>query len=803
MVSVGASDICGIVISTARDTKGAIYCFGDNSDGQLGGTPAVLHDSAEPIQVGDSTDWKGVTVGDAHVCAISISDQLWCIGDDSSGQLGLDNEYYGDDRYDFTNTGLVVASVVAGRNFTCVLDFDGTASCAGNNEYRQITGEEGASYSYNYFKEVSGGHKFTSLAAGSAFTCGVAKNTTDFPADAGIAYCWGANWSEQTGSSSSGSNVNAPTSVPGGATFLSLQAGEAHACGLTTTSAVYCWGDNNYGQSGEAPTIRISAPHQIGTASNWAEIAVGGWTTCARTVATARVPSATYCWGDRSSAGNGIPNYYNVPTKLPGSSWLSVATNSVSRCAIAGAALPGKLYCAGGNWNGEVGDSTYDRRTSLFELQMPSGWREVAMGARSTCAISGVGALYCWGSNRSGLLGIDSDDSERLQPTQVGVDTDWSGVSVGAYTACAIKGTTSVYCWGSDNNGLIGNGDGITDNQFLPSLVDFSSTGSHAGWRKVSVGDHHVCALDTANQLYCWGSNGDGWLGIGGQLGDGTFNSRSLPVRSIPGMRFTDVSAGFESTCGVAVGGATWCWGLDWFGNLGGGAALPSWVFSFMGADRIDSAFAGGSSVRVEAGAFSNCSIKRGGDLYCWGKALGGAIPVGRDQASAIPTKVGSNFVTVDLGSDDEAFYNGGCGIKSDTTLWCWGPNFWNQFQNGAIDEYSTPQLVKILFHKPVADGDAQFTGRAKKNSVLTADAPNFSGTPIPAVTYQWYRCTKAASASSASVPSTCTKITSATGSTYTLKTADVNKYVRLLITAKNKGGTVTILTASSAKVAN
>jgi hypothetical protein len=354
-----------------------------------------------------------------------------------------------------------------------------------------------------------------------------------------------------------------------------------------------------------------------------------------------------------------------------------------------------------------------------------------------------------------------------------------------------------VYCWGSDESGQIGNGDAITDDQTSPSGVDFSGTGAHV-WRKVSVGPAHVCALDTAKKLYWWGDNGNSFYGGSGKLGDGTSNSQALPVRSVPGVQFTDVSAGMANTCGVAVGGATWCWGQNLYGSLGNGRSLPDWMF-FMGG--TNSAFAGGSTSQVESGLWSNCSIKRGGDLYCWGLADLGNLPLGRDESSPVPTKVGGGYVSVELSSD--LFASGGCGIKSDTTLWCWGWNSANLFQNGAVGTYFTPQLVKILYRKPIADGGAQITGLAKKDSVLTADAPEFSGTPSPAVTYQWYRCTRAASASTSSVPSTCTKITSATGSTYTLKTADVNKYVRLLITAKNKGGTVTILTASSSKVSN
>jgi hypothetical protein len=265
-------------------------------------------------------------------------------------------------------------------------------------------------------------------------------------------------------------------------------------------------------------------------------------------------------------------------------------------------------------------------------------------------------------------------------------------------------------------------------------------------------------------------------------------------------MRFSDVSAGLSTTCGVAVGGGTWCWGAGAYGGLGNGNALPDFYFGTTGV--TNSGFVGGSATSLSAGLWSGCTVRRGGDLYCWGFSFAGVIPTGSDIASATPKKVGSGFTKVVVSN---ALFGiaGGCGIKTDTTLWCWGLTYSNLFQNGWVDQFSTPQLVKVLYRKPVADGGAQITGRAKRNSVLTADAPDFSGSPIPAVTYQWYRCTTAAAAATSTVPRTCTKITSATRSTYTLKSTEVNRFVRLLITAKNKGGTVTILTASSAKVVN
>lgn len=792
-VDVGPNNICGIVIINPTDSQGALYCFGSNTYGQLGVSTNILRDSVQPLQVGVATNWKAVAVGTSHICAISATSALWCVGANGFGQLHLGP---GDttNRSTLEDTGEREDVVVAGYGHTCFL-YANVAYCDGDNEFGQLGAGDTVTHSDGVF--VAGDHKFSSLTAGENFTCGVAINSTSFSSDAGRVYCWGANWSGQTGTALTDNVHSAPVQITSGETFTSVQASHNHACGLTTSGKIICWGSNGNSESGEATSVQYSLPHQVGSATNWAEVAVADNSSCARTRATASVPSATYCWGERQDIGTGSPTYMNVPTKLPGTGWLRVATNGGSRCAIQGDALPGRLFCSGTNWDGQVGNNTTDPVRTLVELPMVGGWREVAMGDYSTCAITGAGALYCWGGNANGLLGV-GDTDRRLVPTRVGSDTNWSGVSVGTAFACAIKGTTDVYCWGSDSSGQIGNGDAITDDQTSPSLVDFSGTGAHV-WRKVSTSQSHVCALDTEKRLYCWGDNGNGMGGGLGMLGDGSTTNRTLPVRSVPGVQFIDVSAGVANTCGVAVGGATWCWGQNFYGSLGSGGALPDFLFIMGG---VNSAFAGGSASQVESGWWSNCSIKVGGDLYCWGLAILGTLPLGREESSPMPTKVGSGYVSVELPSGGN-FYGGGCGIKSDTTLWCWGWNTINFFQDGSVDSFSTPQLVKVLYRKPVADGGAQFTGRAKKNSLLVADAPSFSGTPIPAVTYQWYRCSKAASTSSASVPSTCTKISSATGSTYTLKAAEVNKYVRLLITAKNKGGTVTILTASSAKVSN
>ena len=795
-VSVGTENVCGIVIPTATATSGALTCFGSNEYGQLGVPVSMIRASSTPMRIGTWDGWTSVDVGDGTICAINTGGAApYCIGRNSDSQFGLASDTNNYDELQLISPDEIAGQIATGYSHTCYVQGDnGAAHCVGDNDFGQVG--DGTTTDYSAWHTVSGSHSFASLTLGRFFTCGIASATTTPSSDAGKAFCWGRNDVGQLGDGIAiGTDSPTPVLASDTLTFASLRAGDDHVCGVTTGGALYCWGGNLAGKNGlDIATLRTGV-HRIGTASNWAGVAVGNASTCAYTAKTRLVAAAAYCWGDRTAVGNGIPAYVNTPTKLPGTGWLAAAIGGSSRCALQGTSLPARLYCWGGNWYGEVGDGTTDRRLTPYEVSAPGNWRQVAMGGGFTCGISGLGALWCWGENYNGQLGIGDGDGP-VVPTQVGSDTDWTDISLGSSAACGVRANTSVWCWGSDSDGQVGNG-AITGNQTTPYETIPASEG-HT-WKRLSFGNAHVCALDTAGALYCWGDN-NGLPLNGGAIGDGTADDAIAPVRSIRGLLFAEVSAGVYNTCGITVAGATYCWGGNIYGSLGSGNALPDWAFGFMTS--TNSASVAGANVALDSGIWSGCAIRRGGDLWCWGFALYGELPLGSDSSSATPRKAGSGFTSIAMKA---SLFGGlgGCGIKADTTLWCWGGSYGNLLRNGWPDEYVAPQLVKVLYRKPVAEGGAQITGRAKKSSVLTADAPSFTGTPLPAVTYQWYRCTKAATTQGSSVASGCTKITRATSSTYTLVTADVNRYVRLLITAKNKGGTVTIFTPSTGKVAN
>jgi alpha-tubulin suppressor-like RCC1 family protein len=187
----------------------------------------------------------------------------------------------------------------------------------------------------------------------------------------------------------------------------------------------------------------------------------------------------------------------------------------------------------------------------------------LASKGNTMCGLKKSGALWCWGSNFYGALGIGdagTGDNKFLQPTQEQSKSSWKMVSVGLdQTACAIKNDASLWCWGSNGEGKFGNDSKM--HSTIPVKI-----GSETTWVDVTAGSAFTCGLKADGTAWCWGFNSSG------QLGDGTKTNRLSPVRVGGDSGWTQIAAGGESfTCGVRGEGETFCWGNNLHGKLGDG----------------------------------------------------------------------------------------------------------------------------------------------------------------------------------------------------------------------------------------
>jgi len=336
------------------------------------------------------------------------------------------------------------------------------------------------------------------------------------------------------------------------AAWLTVDTGGAHACGIQQDGSLWCWGANESGQLGLGDTTDRSVPTQVGTRLDWASVAAGSSHTCALTTSGLR-----YCWGSNDSGQLGLNNTTGTtaPARRPGEhlTWLSITSGGATTCGITTSSA---LYCWGNNDFGNLGVG--DTTNRVAPTGLGTGWATVDGGLEHTCGVTVDGTGYCWGLGFGGALGVGDTDS-RLVPTAVAGDGAWRSISAGEYDSCGISSGAHLYCWGLNDFGELGVGVGDTQSRSVPTIVS-----THA-WSSVSAGGLHSCGLYTNGTRFCWGAN------YAGQLGIGDTTDRGAPRRLVSEAPWSLLSAGEQYSCGIRRSGALACWGANDRGQLGVG----------------------------------------------------------------------------------------------------------------------------------------------------------------------------------------------------------------------------------------
>jgi len=517
-----ASVAAGIYHTCALTTAGAVKCWGNNADSQLGDGSTTP--SRTPVAVtGLGSGVASVAAGIYHTCALTTAGAVKCWGNNAYSQLGDGSTTPSRTPVAVAGLGSGVASVAAGDFHTCALTTAGAVQCWGDNSSGQL-GDGSTTPSSTPVAVVGLGSGVASVAAGIYHTCAL---TT-----AGAVQCWGLNHSGQLGDGSTTAS-STPVAVTGlGSGVASVVAGAAHTCALTTAGAVQCWGYNVYGQLGDGSTTPSRTPVAVtGLGSGVVSLAAGRNHTCALTTA-----GAVQCWGYNGSGqlgdGSTAPSSTPVAVTGLGSGVASVVAGADHTCALTTA---GAVQCWGYNVYGQLGDgSTTASSTPVAVTGLGSGVASVTVGALHTCALTTAGAVQCWGYNASGQLGDGSTTSSSTPVAVTGLGSGVASVAAGDYHTCALTTAGAVKCWGNNTSGQLG--DGNTTSSSTPVAV----TGLGSGVASVTVGALHTCALTTAGALKCWGYNGPG------QLGNGSTTNSSVPLSILTSQQlsFTPGAAG-------------------------------------------------------------------------------------------------------------------------------------------------------------------------------------------------------------------------------------------------------------------
>jgi YD repeat-containing protein len=333
----------------------------------------------------------------------------------------------------------------------------------------------------------------------------------------------------------------------------------------------------------------------------------------------------------------------------------------------------GTLWTCGYNGYGQLGDGTTTTRSSPVTTAGGGiNWKQVAGGGYHTAAIKTDGTLWTWGDNYNGQLG-DFIDNRSSPGTTAGGGSNWKQVTCGNRHIAAIKTDGTLWTCGYNLNGELGDGT-----QTQKSSLE-TTAGGGTNWRQVACGEIHTAAVKTDGTLWTWGAN------YHGNLGDGTGNFKSSPETTAGGgTNWRQVSCGTNYTAAIKTDGTLWTCGYNGHGQLGDGTATER-------SSLVTTAGGGTNWKQVSCGGFHTAAIKTDGTLWTWGRNLYGGLGDGTGTERSSPETTaggGTNWKQVDGGNDFTA------AIKTDGTLWTWGYNTYGNLAENTTNNSSSPGTV-------------------------------------------------------------------------------------------------------------
>lgn len=380
------------------------------------------------------------------------------------------------------------------------------------------------------------------LAAGSA----AAPAALADAGAGGTAYAWGPNKYGQLGNNSTtDSHVPVPVQLPPGVTATAVAAGGSHSLLLASDGSVYAWGYNSFGQLGNDSTTDSSVPVKVQLPDGVTATAISAGNGHSLALAS---DGRVYAWGWNSNGqlGNaGYNSHVPVQVKLPdGVTATAIAAGKFHSLLVAS---DGSVYAWGYDNAGQLGnDSTTDSPVPVKVL-LPVGVTAtgVAGGEYHSLALASDGSVYAWGYGCAGQLG-DNSTAESHIPVKVLLPVGVRAIGIAAASqSLALISDGRVYAWGWNGYGQLGNNS--TTDSSVPIPVQFPSGVTAMA---VAAGGSHSLALAADGSVYGWGSDTQGQLGD-----DSTIDGRHVPVRTeLPsGVTAMAVAAGYDHSLALVV----------------------------------------------------------------------------------------------------------------------------------------------------------------------------------------------------------------------------------------------------------
>lgn len=718
--------------SLALKSDGTVWAWGMNWAGQLGDNSTL--NKHVPVQVtGVGNNITAIAAGGTFSLALALDGTVWAWGNNNSGQLGdgTTTQRLTPVQVDGGNFNGVVA-IACGGDHALAMKNDGTVWTWGNNVHGQL--DDGTTTNRSAPVQVTGlsgvvsigagaGHSFAVKSDGTLWIKGVVWNgqlgdgsldhkivhvAADWPAnvavkESGTLISWGSNWAGVFGVGMPvNPNATTPVLVPG----VNAQ-DDAPAVAITSPA------NNTSVALGQSQTVTVSFTPGDGTAES-VSLYYHGILIGTDDSAPYTFTFTPWTWGDFELNAVGLDSngvysnrsarvtihtpYDSDSDSLP--DWweqqyfetlAETSTDDTDGDGLTNAQeLTKKTVPNLGDSDGdgyldgvEVAKNTDPLNAGNFPaLTHTPGGKRIAAGFNHTVTIGLGGTVWAWGQNNYGQVGYGSSwwlwPHLESVPVRVGTLTNVTSVAAGFYHNVALKDDGTVWVWGSNSGGLLG--DGSTNNS---SAVPVQVT-ALSGIVAVAAGDTHTLALDGSGDIWAWGSNANG------QLGDGSTAQKLEPSKltTITGVK--TIAAGENFSLAVKESdGSVWAWGANSFGQLGNGNTTeqhaPVQVGTLANAVQL--------ACRGKYTAAHAIALLADGTVWTWGHNGYGELGLGSYTSSSSPTHVPGLSGIVEVDAAPWATM----ALKSNGTVWSWGYNGNGELGNGTNTSSNTPVQVSGL----------------------------------------------------------------------------------------------------------
>ena len=353
---------------------------------------------------------------------------------------------------------------------------------------------------------------------------------------------------------------------------------------------LWVWGDNVNGQLGQNNTTSQSSPIQL-PGNNWKAVS-GGW----YTQLGVKDDGTLWAWGENGAGELGQNNTtkYSSPVQIPGTTWstsidnIAETTGGGSLSSSAVTKTDGTLWVWGENAEGELGQNTAVKYSS--PVQIPgTTWKNVSAGGYWFLATKTNGTLWAWGGNTFGVLGQSQEGGagRKSSPTQIPGTTWDMAYANNEHTAMAIKTDNTLWAWGSNERGTLGQNQGGLD--YSSPVQIPGTTWAKGGYGSARAGSG---AIKTDGTLWRWGRNYFGQLGNN----QNDFTAQSSPIQ-VPGT-WSSVSLTYQGMIALRTNGTMWYCGQGSYAN--GTVVKYSSPVQIPGTKwkLVNSAFAGGLAIK-------------------------------------------------------------------------------------------------------------------------------------------------------------------------------------------------------------